>query len=94
MVRRKYKSDFIRFLVVALASNDETIDHLEILHETKSLNDQELFNDLYDRLHRLGRKLNSFIKAVEAEHNNFSSKQRLSSDSSHNPVSEIKNPES
>ncbi len=27
--RRRYKQDFIRFLIYALSSNDETIDHLE-----------------------------------------------------------------
>ena len=32
--RRKYKGDYIKFLVYAQASNDETIDHLEILYET------------------------------------------------------------
>src|SRR5712664_2622398 len=37
--RRRYKQDFIRFLVIALSSNDETIDHLETLFETKSLRD-------------------------------------------------------
>ncbi len=44
--RRYYKQDFIRFLMYAHASCDETIDHLEILYETKSLKDNELFNIL------------------------------------------------
>lgn len=35
--RRKYKADWIKFLIIALSSNDETIDHLETLFETKSL---------------------------------------------------------
>jgi four helix bundle protein len=67
--RRRYKSDFIRFLIIAQASNDETIDHLEILFETKSLTDQQVFNDLSERLQKLGRKINNFIKAVEKDHN-------------------------
>ncbi len=29
--RRQYKHEFIRFLVIAQASNDETIDHLKTL---------------------------------------------------------------
>jgi four helix bundle protein len=33
--RRRYKADFIKFLIYALSSNDETIDHLEMLHETR-----------------------------------------------------------
>ena len=32
--RRRYKLEFMRFLTFAIASNDETMDHLEILYET------------------------------------------------------------
>ncbi|MGE0589457.1 MAG: four helix bundle protein [Cyclobacteriaceae bacterium] len=67
--RRAYKQDFIRFMVIALASNDETIDHLETLFETKSLSDESLFNSLHDRLGILGRKLNRFIEALNRDHN-------------------------
>ena len=68
--RRRYKQDFIRFLIIALASNDETTDHLEMLFETKSLSNKELFDDLHLCLEKLGRKINNFIRAVEREHNN------------------------
>ncbi|WP_245539737.1 four helix bundle protein [Psychroflexus tropicus] len=34
--RRRYKNDHIRFIVYALSSNDETVDHLEMLYETGS----------------------------------------------------------
>ena len=47
--RRKFKADYIKFLVYALASNDETIDHLEILVETKSLTDHELYKNLHEK---------------------------------------------
>lgn len=67
--RRAYKQDYIRFLIMAQASNDETIDHLEILVETKSMIDLDLYNDLHARLEVLGRKINNFIKAVERQHN-------------------------
>ncbi|MDA3893064.1 MAG: four helix bundle protein [Salinivirgaceae bacterium] len=40
--RRRYKTEYIRFLIFALSSNDETIDHLEILYETGSLKNKEL----------------------------------------------------
>jgi four helix bundle protein len=63
--RRKYVTEYIRFLIIAQASNDETIDHLDTLFETKSINDQSTYNDIHERLQRLGRKLNNFIKAVE-----------------------------
>ena len=66
--RRRYKQEFIRFLVYAIASNDETTDHLETLFETESLTDQELYNDLSERLDKLGKKLNLFIKSVNKSH--------------------------
>ena len=62
--RRKYKREYIRFLIFAIASNDETIDHLETLYETGSLKDRELYINLHDRIEILGKKLNNFIKAV------------------------------
>ncbi len=63
--RRRYVAEYIRFLIIAQASNDETIDHLETLFETKSITDQIFYNNIHERLQRLGRKLNNFIKAVE-----------------------------
>ncbi len=62
--RRKYKQDYIRFLNYALSSNDETIDHLETLFETQSLNEKELFDSLHNRLEILGKKLNMFIQSI------------------------------
>ena len=66
--RRRYKQDFIRFLIFAHASCDETRDHLDSLHETGSLKDDGLYSDLNDLVLMLGRKLHSFIEAVEREH--------------------------
>jgi len=66
--RRRYKQEFIRFLVYAIASNDETTDHLETLFETESLTDQELYHDLSERLDKLGKKLNLFIRSVNKSH--------------------------
>ena len=66
--RRRYKQEFIRFLSYAIASNDETIDHLETLFETESLTDKDLYDDIHKKLEVLGKKLNLFIKAVEAGH--------------------------
>ena len=66
--RRRYKQEFIRFLIYAIASNDETTDHLETLFETESLTDQELYHDLSERLDKLGKKLNLFIKSVNKGH--------------------------
>ncbi len=72
--RRKYKQDFIRFLVIAIASLDETIDHLETLAETKSLNDKEVFENLNSKLILLSKKLINFLKAVEEKHNDTGQK--------------------
>lgn len=62
--RKKYKAEFLKFLVYALASNDETIDHLETLYKTKSLKDELLFKTLHEKLQLLGKKINLFIKGV------------------------------
>lgn len=69
--RRRYKADFVKFLIYALSSNDETIDHLETIFETGSLTDQLLYNDLHFKMEQLGRKINNFIQAVERSHNEF-----------------------
>lgn len=66
--RRRYKQEFIRFLLFAHASCDETIDHLEMLFETGSLTNEVVYRDLSDRLDLLGRKLNVFIDSVERSH--------------------------
>jgi four helix bundle protein len=66
--RRRYKQEFIRFLIYAIASSDETADHLDTLFETGSLTDKILFQDLGERLEKLGKKLNRFIKSVEKGH--------------------------
>lgn len=66
--RRRYKQEFIRFLVFAHASCDETIDHLQGLSETGSLTNETAYRDLQSQLDLLGRKLNVFIEGVEREH--------------------------
>jgi four helix bundle protein len=66
--RRRFKQDFIRFLIYSHASIDETRDHLEVLYETKSLTDNDIFSDLSEKLDVLGKKLYQFIQAVENGH--------------------------
>ena len=63
--RRRYKQDYIKFLTYSIASNDETIDHLENLFETESLKNEKLYDNLHKRLETLGKKLNLFIQAIE-----------------------------
>ena len=66
--RRRYKSDYIKFLLYALASNDETSDHLRNLFETGSLQDNIVYTKLNQNLILLGKQLNKFISAVEKSH--------------------------
>jgi len=66
--RRSYKQDYIRFLIFSLASNDETIDHLETLWETGSLTDKKTYDELHEKIDKLGKKMNRFISSVENQH--------------------------
>lgn len=66
--RRKYKQDWIKFLVYALSSNDETLDHLENLFDTNSLKDEKKFILLKSKIERLTGMIASFIKSVEIFH--------------------------
>lgn len=69
--RRRYKQDFIRFLIFSIASLDETIDHLETLSETGSLKDSRLSENLHQKMTLLSKKMISFLRSVEANHNEF-----------------------
>ena len=61
--RRRYKAEFIRFLVFAHSSNDETINQLEMLNVLYF--QKAPICDLIDQFDILGRKLNTFIQYVE-----------------------------
>lgn len=63
--RRRYKADFIKYLIYAHASNDETIDHIETLRKTNSLEDIDTCTGILNKLERLGKALNLFIRGVE-----------------------------
>ena len=66
--RRKYKNDYIRFVIYALSSNDETLDHLEVLYETKSLTNKEAYISMHSKVSELGRMLNGFLQSLEKNH--------------------------
>jgi four helix bundle protein len=66
--RRSSKKEFLNFLRFSLASNDETLDHLETLFQTGSLKNKQKYEQIKQRNEELGRKLNMFIKAVEKNH--------------------------
>ncbi|MFQ5823208.1 MAG: four helix bundle protein [bacterium] len=62
--RKRYKNEYIKFLTYALASCDETHEHLELLFETGSLTDTRLFENLFERYDILGRKINKFLQKI------------------------------
>lgn len=64
--RRKYKAEFIKFLIYAHASCDETSVHLNFLNDIHASFKKEihLFFEGYDKL---GRKINKYIQYVEKE---------------------------
>ena len=69
--RRRYKNDYVRFIIYSLSSNDETVDHLETLYETGSLKDKKLYEELRERIQRLGIKINNFLQSIDKNHNRF-----------------------
>lgn len=64
--RRKYKADFLKFLIYAHASCDETILHLSFLKDTHNDTDQ-IVKSLLNSYEELGGKINRFIIYVEKE---------------------------
>ena len=64
--RKKYKADFIKFLIYSHASCDETIVHLNFIRDTHKVDNKEI-NTFLLRYDELGRKTNKFIQYVEKE---------------------------
>jgi four helix bundle protein len=64
--RKKYKAEFIKFLVYAHASCDETLLHLSFLRDTHNDTGSKV-KPLLDSYEELGGKINRFIQYVEKE---------------------------
>ncbi len=64
--RRKDKTDFIKFLIYAHASCDETILHLNFIKDTHAKVKSEV-TELLHHCDSLGRKINKFIRYVETD---------------------------
>jgi four helix bundle protein len=71
--RKRYKADFIKYLVYSQAECDETIVHLDFLFETGSLKDKTKFEDLRSKYDLLSKRINKFIQWVEDNWNHFPS---------------------
>ena len=61
--RRRYKSEFIRFLIISHASTDEISSQLEIVKVLYSELGEA--DKLLDEYYDLGKQINSFINYVE-----------------------------
>ena len=66
--KRRYKLEFLRHLTYALGSAQETLEHLDTLHETGSLTSQEIHAELTSRTRLLIAKLTTFMRGVELHH--------------------------
>jgi len=65
--RRRYKAEFVRFLVFAHSSCNETIEWMEYVKDCYP----DLGNsaeEILSKLDELGRKLNSFVRKVGKDH--------------------------
>lgn len=61
--RRSYPQEYIRFLVFAQASCDETREHIDTCFKRKYCTPDE-FNSIDDKIDHLGRMLTLFIRAL------------------------------
>ena len=65
--RRRYKKEYIRFIVFALSSCHETEVHLDMLFRTHSLPEPD-YQQLAKEYDILGRRLNRFLQGVIHNH--------------------------
>ena len=66
--RRRYKLDFIRYLIYAIAECDETIVHLDAIYDTRSLTNSELYLKLKNAYVTVTKKINKYTQWVEKEY--------------------------
>ena len=62
--RKRYRGDYVRFIVYALSSCDETTVHLDLLHDCGHIS-QQTHQHLTLEYNKLGRMLNNFLKSSE-----------------------------
>ena len=67
--RKRYKADFIKYLVYALSEADETILHLEFLYETGSFTDVKIYESLENQYQILCKRINTYLQWVEEKWN-------------------------
>ena len=67
-VRRRYKLDFIKYLIYAIAECDETIVHLDAIYDTNSSTNPELYLELKTAYVSLTKKINKYTQWVEEKY--------------------------
>ena len=65
---RRHKNEFLQYLHRSFGSYEETIHHLRILFETKSLTNKEQYDILIEQYDHLSKMIFRFIESVIAEH--------------------------
>ncbi len=63
--RRRYKADYIKYLIYAQAECDETIVHLDFLFESESYTDKTKYEQVKTEYDSLSRRINKFTQWVE-----------------------------
>jgi four helix bundle protein len=66
--RRRYKNDFVKFLIYAQASCDETKIHLDFIFDNGHIS-EELHDKFYTGYDKLGKKIYKFINNIEKNDN-------------------------
>lgn len=66
--KRKYKNDLLRSLTIAHTECDETLNHLDLIWESKSLMNKDLYNYLNTEYIKLSKMINSFTQTVLKNH--------------------------
>jgi four helix bundle protein len=65
--RRKYKADYIKFLIYSIASCDETNNHLVSIVELYP--DLMGFAEIKSEIEKLGKMINNYLQYVESHWN-------------------------
>jgi four helix bundle protein len=63
--RRRYKRDFIGYMIYAQSECDETMVHLDFLFETGSMTNETTYQDLKNAYDSLSKRINKFTQWAE-----------------------------
>src|SRR4030095_7518156 len=73
--RKRYKGDFVKYLVYGQAECDETMVHLDFLFDTQSLKDKDSYERFHSEYEILSKKINKYIQWVDDSWNEFPSSE-------------------